>query len=62
MLNKLTKSQVIMALTALRDKTILDSKDLDLPAEKKWLIPDCLEWAIDYIEEEKQKNGKKIGN
>ena len=56
MVNKLTKQQVVGLLIGLRHKMIDDCAELDTTIEKKWLIPDCLEWAINFIEKHEESN------
>ena len=53
MLNNPTKQEVIETLISLRDRVINENTEMDMPLKERWYIPDCLAWAINYMEAHK---------
>lgn len=51
MVNKLTKQQVVEGLIQIRDDLIEVNSNLEFKSvQDRWHDPDCLEWAINFIE------------
>ena len=51
MVNKLTKQQVVEGLVQIRDDLIEVNRNLEFKSvQDRWHDPDCLEWAINFIE------------
>lgn len=55
MLNNPTKHEVIETLIQLRDRIIYEDADSKLDLKERWYIPDCLAWAINYMEAHKDE-------
>lgn len=50
MINNPTKQEVIETLIAVRDRIIKENSESPLDYKEKWYIPDCLAYAINFME------------
>lgn len=55
MLNNPTKQEVIEALISLRDRVISENTEMDMPLKERWYVPDCLAYAINFMEGHKDE-------
>ena len=56
MVNKLTKQQVVEGLVQIRDDLIEVNSNLEFKSvQDRWHDPDCLEWAINFIEKHEEE-------
>ncbi len=57
MVNKLTKQQVVEGLVQIRHDLIEVHSNLEFKSvQDRWHDPDCLEWAINFIEKHEDNN------
>ena len=55
MVNKLTKQQVVEGLVQIRHDLIEVHSNLEFKSvQDRWHAPDCLEWAINFIEKHEE--------
>lgn len=56
MVNKLTKQQVVEGLVQIRHDLIEVHSNLEFKSvQDRWHDPDCLEWAINFIEKHEEE-------
>lgn len=56
MLNNPTKQEVIETLISLRDRVINENTEMDMPLKERWYVPDCLAYAINFMEKNNENN------
>ena len=56
MINNLKKQEVIETLISLRDKVLGENTNFEFPLKQRWYIPDCLEYAINFMEKNNENN------
>ena len=59
MLNYPEKNEVIEALITLRDKVIKENSQKDMTLKERWYLPDCIQYAINYLEDSEDEQGKR---
>lgn len=50
MINNFTKQEVIETIIAVRERIIKENSESPLDYKEKWYIPDCLAFAIEFLE------------
>ena len=54
-MNNPTKQEVVEALISLRDRVISENTEVDMPLKERWYLPDCLAYAINFMERHKDE-------